>query len=417
MRDVESAETTTSNHTRVPLRHARVSPRTGAVPDGMRHVALLIGTSGAYARALLRGIARYNRERGLWVTYHWPHGLHEELPKWLKGWQGHGVIARVGTRRLANGLRRLGVPVVNLRSAILDVKYPRVGSDNAAVANLAAEHLMDLGLKNFAFCNTPRGFHLGHDERADAFAGSIGRAGGRCHTYTAVAAPGRDAWAKEQRRLTGWLRSLPKPVGIMACNDEKGVEVLTACRQAGLRVPDDVAVVGVDNDEALCDLSLPPMTSIDVNADQIGYEAAALLERMMAGGAAGAQPASVSVPPRGVVPRPSTNTLFSGDAEVDRAVAFIRENAARRLLVSDVTRHVSLSRALLEPRFKRAVGRTIHQEIQRVRLNRAKALLVGSSLPIKQVAAASGFAGVPYLTRVFHRVTGETPAEYRRRRP
>jgi LacI family transcriptional regulator len=350
------------------------------------------------------------------MTYHWPHGLHEELPRWLKGWRGHGVIARVGTRRLARGLGRLGVPVVNLRSAILDVSYPRVGSDNAAVARLAAEHLMDLGLKNFAFCNTPRGFHLGHDERADAFARETERVGCRCHAYTAVGVPGRESFGQEQRRLTSWLRSLPKPVGIMACNDEKGVEVLTACRQAGLRVPDDVAVMGVDNDEALCDLSLPPMTSIDVNAEQIGYEAAALLERMMSGQAVDAG-AAEHVPPRGVVARPSTNTLFSGDSEVDRAVAFIRENAPRRLLVADVTGHVSLSRALLEPRFKRAVGRTIHQEIQRVRLNRAKALLVGSALPIKQVAAAAGFSSVPYLTRVFHRATGETPAEYRRRRP
>jgi len=165
----------------------------------------------------------------------------------------------------------------------------------------------------------------------------------------------------------------------------------------------------------MSDLSLPPMTSIDVNAEQIGYESAALLDRMMSGEAA--PPDAVSVPPRGVVARPSTNTLFSGDAEVDRAVAFIRENAARRLLVSDITTHVSVSRALLEPRFKRGVGRTIHQEIQRVRLNRAKALLVGSALPIKQVAAAAGFASVPYLTRVFHKATGETPGEYRRRRP
>jgi LacI family transcriptional regulator len=130
-----------------------------------------------------------------------------------------------------------------------------------------------------------------------------------------------------------------------------------------------------------------------------------------------AVPPVTVVPPRGVVARPSTNTLVGGDAEVDRAVAFIREHAARRLLVSDITNHVSVSRAVLEPRFKRGVGRTIHQEIQRVRLNRAKALLVGSALPIKQVAAAAGFASVPYLTRVFRRATGETPAGYRRRRP
>src|SRR3954471_6052438 len=154
----------------------------GAVASSkrVRDVALLIGTSGADARLLLRGSARFNRERGQWVTYHWPHGLHEQLPKWLKGWRGHGVIARVGTRKLAKGLGRLGVPIINLRSAILDVDYPRIGSDNVAVAHLGAEHLLDLGLKNFAFCNTPRGFHLGHDARAEAFAAMVGRAGCRC---------------------------------------------------------------------------------------------------------------------------------------------------------------------------------------------------------------------------------------------
>jgi LacI family transcriptional regulator len=395
-----------------PLVPPRPHPPADHPPS--RHVALLIGTSGAYARGLLRGIARFNREGGNWLTYHWPHGLHTSVPPWLRRWPGDGIIARVGTRRLANGLARLGVPIVNLRSAILDLPLPRVGPDNTAVAQLAAEHLLALGLTDFAFCNTPRGFHLGHDARADAFVAAVTAAGYRCDVYHAQAAPGQASSAQETRQLIRWLSGLPKPVGVMACNDEVGVTVLGACREAEFDVPGEIAVLGVDNDEALCDLSLPPLTSIDANAEHVGYEAALLLSRMMNGEAHPTAP--IYVLPRGVVSRPSTDALFSGDAEVDRALAFIRENAPRRLLVSHVAAHVSLSRASLEPRFRKALGRTIHEEIQRVRLNRAKALLAGSTLPIKQVAAAAGFAGVPYLNRVFRRATGETPARYRRRR-
>jgi len=382
--------------------------------SGERHVALLIGTTGGYARGLLRGIARFNRERGGWLTYHWPHGLHQALPAWLKRWKGDGIMARVGTRRLVKMLARLGVPIVNLRGAIPDVALPRVGLDNPAIASLAARHLLEVGLTKFATFSTPKGVHLGHDERQAAFCRIIEGAGRECFKYPAGPAKGQGSWDQEQRRVVRWVQSLPKPVGILAINDERGVELLSACRRGGVTVPDDVAVIGVDNDEALCELSIPPLTSIDVNAEQVGYEAAGLLDRMMAGQAAPAE--ALYVRPRGVVPRRSTETIVSDDPEVDRAVAFIRENAFGKLKVSDVLRHVSFSRASFEPRFKRVTGRTVHEEVQRVRMNRAKMLLGSSKLPIKQVARESGFSGVQYLTRVFRRETGETPAQYRRQR-
>ena len=167
-----------------------------------------------------------------------------------------------------------------------------------------------------------------------------------------------------------WIKSLPKPVGVMACNDERGLQVLDACRRAGVAVPDEVAVIGVDNDLPMCELAIPPLTSVDVNAEGIGYEAAALLERMMSGKKPPAKP--TMLPPRGVITRRSTDLIASEDEEVSRAVRYIREHACNRLQVSDVLTHMGMSRASLQQRMKQIVGRTIHQEIQRVRLNRAK---------------------------------------------
>ena len=200
----------------------------------------------------------------------------------------------------------------------------------------------------------------------------------------------------------------------MACNDECGLSVLDACRRAGAAVPDDVAVVGVDNDESLCDLAIPPLSSVDVNAEGIGYEAAALLDRMMNGQPAPTRP--IKLAPRGVVTRRSSDVVASEDEEVGRAVLYIRERACGGLQVGDVLSHTGMSRASLQQRMKQLLGRTIHQEIQRARLSKAKDLLAMSGLTIKQVARESGFASVQYMTRVFRAEIGETPARYRRRR-
>jgi LacI family transcriptional regulator len=374
-------------------------------------VALLIGTDGSFGRGLLQGIAKFNREHRSWSTYFHPQGAITTPPTWLRRWKGDGALVLIHHKEMTQYLRRLKIPVVNLRLVDHPTPFPYVGLNHTKIGEAAAAHLLSLGLQQFAFCGRPRGLNVGLDRRADAFQQHIQQAGKPCALYSPK--KGLD-WALEQDRLAEWVASLPKPVGIMASNDERGSHLLDACRRCGAVVPDDVAVIGVDNDETLCELSIPPLTSVDVNAQQVGYEAARLLDEMMAGRCT--PPAMEQLDPRGIVTRRSTDIIASEDAEVNTAVAFIRANAGQPIRVPDVLRYVALSRATLQRRMKRQINRTIYEEIQRVRIARAQELLLNSDLNIKQVSLSSGFHSVQYMTRVFHAAMGETPAQFRNRR-
>ena len=392
------------------------SAKPQAPAKGLKHVALLVETTGAYGRGLLQGIAKYNREHGDWSTYFRPHALNDSPPAWLRSWKGDGMLVRVETQEMYEVVRRCGVPAVNLRGTLSNLPLPYVTMDNRQLAAMALSHLRDRGIRNFAVCGRAGSKNPALVERCDYFRELVEADGGVCYIFPPFAARRASAmsWEQEQDQLADWVRSLPKPVGIFGCNDERGLQVLDACRRIGVTVPDDVAVIGVDNDPSICDLTIPPLSSIDPNAERIGYEAAALLDRMMAGEAAPTEP--IELEPRGVVTRRSTDIVASEDQEVGRALAYIRENACRGLQVVDVLAHLAMSRASLQQRMKQVVGRTIHQEIQRVRLARVKDLLAMSEITIKQVARESGFASVQYMTRVFRAVTGETPARYRLRR-
>jgi LacI family transcriptional regulator len=415
--------------TRSASKKQEISPRPGAAgaksPAGdplraervrspMRHVALLIETSGSYGRGLLRGVSKYNRERGGWSTYFHPHGLGDPPPPWLRNWRGDGILARIDTPEIAQLLLKSGVPVVNLRGTVAELPFPYVGPDHDQIAKLAAEHLMERGLKNFAFCGKPAGIHPGLDERGTTFAEVVRKSGGNCEVFPADCPVDEDNWEMGHERLAKWLHSLAKPVGVMACNDERGLQVLDACRRCSAAVPDEIAVIGADNDEHLCDLSIPPLTSVDVNAENIGYTAAALLDQMMQG----IKPPEMEqrLAPRGIFTRLSTDTVASDDDEVNRTLRYIRENSCEGLRVVDVLAYMGMSRASLQQRLKRIIGRTIHEEIERVRLARVKELLLSPEMTIKQVARATGFSSVQYMTRVFRAALAETPARYRSRR-
>lgn len=377
-----------------------------------RRVALLIEASRAYARGLVRGVAQYNREHKEWSVTFTPCGLDDPPPAWLRDWRGDGILARIGDRRMARAVAAKGVPVVELRRAMSGLGFPSIGPDDAAVSRLVLEHFLQRGFRHFAFVGVPQGSHPSMDARAQHFSRLASAAGFPCLSLHMGGNGRRDNRSRQGGRLVRFLQSLPRPTAVMACNDDMGLIVLDACRRAGILVPDEIAVAGAGNDDCLCSLAVPPLTSVDLDPQRIGYEAAALLDEMMAGSRVASE---TVVAPRGIVTRLSTDVLATDDQSVVRAVRFIRAHACEFLHVRDVLRHVHASRAALEPRIKAVLGRTIHQEIQRVQIDHVKQWLTTSDAPLKRIAAAAGFRYAEYMMRVFRRATGQTPSEYRKR--
>ena len=391
--------------------------RKATTPPNRPRVALLIESSRAYGRGLLKGVAKYVREHGPWSIFLQERSLDDVSPGWLAHWKGDGVIARIETRELARAIGRLGLPAVDLRSLLPGLTLPSLRTDDRAVAEMAAEHLRERGFRHFAFC----GFNGADysDTRRDAFRQSVAQSGSLCHVFQEPEKPERSGTLgfeehglKYEDHVAHWLRELPKPVGLMACNDIRGQQVLNACRDIGVAVPDEVAVIGVDNDVVLCELSDPPLSSVVPNTERIGYEAAALLDRLMAGKAPPPKP--ITIGPMGVVTRRSTEVLAISDRHIATAARFIRERACEGIDVSDVVKVVPLSRSAMERRFVKALGRSPKEQILRTRLDRAKQLLAETDFSLAIVAEKVGFDHPEYLSVIFKRKVGQTPGEFRR---
>ena len=371
-------------------------------------VALLIETASSYGRGLLRGISRYARLHGPWSFFLEPGG-QEENPPPLREWGVDGVITLLRTRRQARRLLAARLPLVDLDFTIPGLVPWGVCNDEVGVATLAAEHLLSRGLRHFAFVggSEPED-SLWEIQRRDAFVAALGRSGFETRVYPWPALP----WGREQKRLARWLKRLPRPVGVLASNDQRARHLLEAARLGGVAVPDELAVIGVDNDETLCELSTPSISSIALDTDAIGYEGAALLHALMRGRRAPKK--MVLVPPLGVVARRSTDLLAMADPAVVAAVRFMDANLGRPIRIADVLSVAGLSRKTLEVRFRKSIGRTPHEELQRRRLERVKSLLRQTGSPLKQIAKATGFTYVEHLHRIFRQHAGMTPSEYRR---
>lgn len=375
-------------------------------PRRRPRVALLIETSNAYARGLLQGIVRYIEQRP-WSLQVLEQGRGDDPPRWLEHWDGDGIIARIEKPAIAKAVLRKRLPAVDVSAARLAPSLPWVETDDQQIAKLAAEHLMERGFRHFAFCGDAR-FNWSR-WREMRFVEYIHAAGFACHTHS----PRNSTKSVSAHRanLGRWLKGLPKPVGVFACYDVRGQQVLDACRDVSLGVPEEVAVIGVDNDELLCHLAAPPLSSVIPNTLQTGYEAAALLDQMMAGKEV--PPSAHLIAPLGIAERQSTDILAVEDRDIARAVQFIREHACEGINVSDVLRAGALSRRVFEQRFKRLLGHTPRSEIWRVRLRRVKQLVIDTDLPFHQVAERTGFEHAEYLSVIFKRETGKTLSRYR----
>jgi LacI family transcriptional regulator len=378
-------------------------------------VALLIESSRAYGRGIMSGVAKYMREHGDWSIFLQEHSLCDNISAWLRHWQGDGILTRIEHRAVTRAIKRLGLPAVSLRTEH-ELQIPCVLTDNAACSRVAFEHLQERGFRHFAFC----GFN-GADysnERRDSFVQSVTQAGLRCHVFgqppqsaSLSTAAYEEVGLEDGDRVARWIRDLPKPVGLMACNDMRGYQVLSACRTIGAPVPDEVAVIGVDNEEVVCDLADPPLSSVVPATERIGYEAAALLHRGMKGQKLAAR--HIMIGPSGVATRRSTEVLAIEDRQIAAAARFIREHACEDIDVNDVVRAVPLSRSTLERRYIELMGHSPKHEIMRFRLNRAKQLLAGTDFPLTAIAEKVGFKHTEYLSRIFKKKIGQTPVEYR----
>jgi LacI family transcriptional regulator len=384
-------------------------------PAKRPRVALMVESSRAYGRDILSGIAKFIRENNSWTVFFQDLNLCDETPGWLKEWKGEGIIARLENDSILNVIHHLKVPTVFLRRVGVDAKMPCILTDNAAVSKLCYQHLKERGFRHFAFCGFDGADYS--DERRDEFSRLVTSAGLHCHVYS-HAHPIKNNTAKYELlgvndglQVAEWIRLLPKPVGLMACNDMRGQQVLDACRAVGVSVPEEVAVIGVDNDEVVCNLSAPPLSSVVPNADRVGYEAAQLLSEMMAGKKV--RQTEIFIEPNRIISRRSTEILAIDDRRIAVAAHFIREHACEGIGIHDVLRAVPMSRSWFNQRFRKILGRSPKEEIQRVRLQRAAELLCDTDWPVKRISTEVGFDDPFHFSRVFTKAYQHSPSRHR----
>jgi LacI family transcriptional regulator len=356
---------------------------------------------------MLNGIANFARYHGPWSFFWEPGGLEKVTPT-LKTLNPDGVILRdVGKwRQVCN----FGIPAVVVGHSRKEVPgLVNVVTDSPRIGRMAAEHLMQCGFRRFAcvgYRRTPWA-----EQRMESFAERIRAAGFAVCKYLTPPLAQID-WLKERRAIAGWLELLPRPVGLMACNDDVGVQITEACKLAGIAVPDAVGVIGADNDEVVCGLADPAMSSVAINFERAGYEAAQALDHLLRK-LRGAPP-QIVVQATHVVTRRSTDVVAVEDAAVAGAMRFVRDHVRGPVSVDEVARRAGLSRRLLERRFRREFNSSVQMEIRRVRTDQIARLLVETLMPIGDIAESLGFPDVQHFARYFRSGKQISPLAYRR---
>lgn len=380
------------------------------MPKHVLRIGLVMAHSLDFYRDILRGVKAFAVERPRWVLT--PIAPEKRAIELAKPLGCDGYVAHVFTRPLAQALLALRRPVVSVAGVLPELPLPHVMVDHVEVGRQAARHLLERGVREFGFIGYPRhAFSVG---RQRGFEETVAFAGFPLHLFLERTGRVQDptGFWKWNRPLTDWLAALPKPAGVLASNDVQGAQVSEYCRQLGLRVPDDVAIVGVDDDDLLCNLSRPSLSSVALPGERIGYEAARLLDRWLRGSRP--RNATVVLPPAGVIVRQSSDLMAVPDAQVSAALRFIRDHADRPVQVRDILREVPVARRALERRFRKLLQRSISEEIRRVHIERSRQLLLQTDLSLAAIATSSGFRDGRQLSVVFRRETGLTPSGFRR---
>jgi len=375
-------------------------------------IILFLEATRGFDRGLLAGIARYSTLNGPWTFYRQPHGYLRSKRrldlKELAAWKPDAAVCPVTQVDQLAGLR---VPLLAYDVNEYSGRVPCVLSEDFQAGRLAAQHLLDLGHHHFAFCGYS-GIRWSR-ERCQAFCDAVEQTGWKVDIYRP---PSRRPmpWAREEPHLRHWLRRLPKPIGMLCANDDRAASILETCHVLGYGVPEDVSVVGVDDDQYVCELQNPPLSSVKMASDKAGYEAAALLDRMIHGKQTMSGQRIVAHA-TGVVTRQSTNVLMVSNPEVRKALRFIRENAGRPIRVADIVKLTGLSHRTLNDRFHAELGCSIIKQLTRVRIACICRLLTETEMRIREIAVAVGYEDDRHFSRYFKRATGLTPQAYRRK--
>ena len=381
----------------------------------LKRIGLLVDASRAYGRGVCRGVANFADSREDWLIL--PHERPElrELPDWIEGSRLDALIAYIPNQRLYRKIVSLRIPAVDVHGRCRGTTIPVIESEAEVLVALALQFFGRAGFRHFAFCGHPSVFFS--DQREEAFRLNATKSGASTHIYAPSTPhhPGQDLYEFEKgtpaddRELISWIKSLPKPVAVLACNDIRGQQVINACREKNISIPEDVAVLGIDNDEIICRLSRPTLSSIEPDVEQVGHLAATLIASRLEGRAVDRLH---RIPPRQIVERQSTDTVVADAPDVVRAARFIRSET--QISVDQVCDQVGISRSKLDRLFTENLGRSVAGEITRVRLQLSQNFLLNSTMTMAQIAQRCGFSSATYFCRFFKRETGRTPEACRR---
>lgn len=369
------------------------------------------GVTG-YGRSVMRGVMRYANAQRRWLIHDQVRGTFD----WADSWPmcDGAIVAGVGNK-LFERIRRNSRHIVVCSGAADPEISPVVCLHDIEAGAMAAEHLIECRLRSFGYYGNRESILSRNRELG--FINALTRRGMPCVTCPVDSPAGtrrdfadRPHWPE----LMKWLIELPKPIGILAADDGTAHDLAAACLKANIPVPEQIAIIGVNNDDLLCDSSWPPLSSVDADFTRIGFKAAQILDQLLTDKKLSPDNRMVRLPPLGVVKRQSTDILAVDDPDVADAVRYIREHACDPCSVEDVLREVPVARRWLERQFMRKLGRTPNHEILRVRIDTAKSLIQQPTLSLSDIALRCGFSSGPTFGRAFVRMTNTTPAAYRR---
>lgn len=381
------------------------------MPKRKKKIAILFATGHQAYVQILKGIEDYARQMPTWSLYVNPEPFINMAAPSLEGWNGQGVIMRLMTKADVQTAKSLGLPVVNVGGIMHDTGLPSVSADHRATGRVAAEHLLECGFRRFAYYGLKNTWYS--DDRRDGFTQCIAAAGCKCSVLEVPNSVSRSQpWHIWLARLERWLKTLKPPVGLMAVHDARASLALNSCLSLGLRVPEDVGIIGTENNEIVCEFARAPISSVPSDYHRMGFEAADLLNSLMIG-----KPAlekDLLLPPEEVVRRKSTDVIAVEEPHVTAAAQYIREHLQEDFNIDKLTQVAGISRRGFERLFKDHLGCTPLHYINRARIIKAKQLLVDpEQLSMKKISRVCGFSDARHLRLVFQRITGVSPSDYR----